>query len=294
MSFGPHVNRYHATGKRPDITEHIEVACTEALHYANFVVKAVAIFVGGPKTCQITLSKKERILLKSYIASTDIKVIAHSSYSAHPWKENPEIIKYIHEELDVCQESGIVGLVVHLPKLPIFSILHTIEKLYNPNAPDVRIYFETPAVTPLETYYETPAKIAKLFKEIRKFDPKLQHFGLCIDSAHLSTNGIDLRSFDDADNWLKELESFNDILSHSAVMIHLNDSLRPIGVGPDAHAPLAMGKLWETYHDNIEQSGIVAFTDYAQRHNSIVILERKPKESLKNDYLVLHKIISFT
>ena len=77
-------------------------------------------------------------------------------------------------------------------------------------------------------------------------------------------------------------------------MIHLNDSERLRGVGPDTHAPLAAGKIWGSYRDNLAGSGLAAFTDYAQRHDSPVILERKPKEALKNDYLILRKLVPVT
>ena len=59
MSFGPHVNRYHARGERPGIVEHIEAAREEAHAEAGFVVTAAAIFVGGPKNREITLHPDE-------------------------------------------------------------------------------------------------------------------------------------------------------------------------------------------------------------------------------------------
>ncbi|MCJ7670484.1 MAG: hypothetical protein MUP67_00335, partial [Acidimicrobiia bacterium] len=38
-------------------------------------------------------------------------------------------------------------------------------------------------------------------------------------------------------------------------------------------------------------SGLAAFTDYAQRHDTVAILERKPKEALLGDYLVLRELV---
>ena len=292
MSFGPHVNRYHARGSRPGIVEHIEAAREEALTEAGFAITAASIFVGGPKNREITLHPEERAPLRAYIARTGIRVIAHSSYSAQPWRGDPDAARYIREELSVCQEAGITGLVVHLPKLPVANVMRYIARLYNPDAPDVRLYLETPAVRPAESYYETPKKLAALFAAIRAtLDPNLDYFGLCIDSAHLWTCGIDLQSYAAADAWLHGLEAVADAIPHAAVMIHLNDSERPRGVGPDTHAGLAAGKIWEGHRDDLAGSGLAAFTDYAQRHDTPVILERKPKEALKNDYLVLRKLI---
>jgi endonuclease IV len=294
MLLGPHVNRYHAEGARPGIVEHIEAARQEADTEAGFAIKAASIFVGGPKNRLITLHPEERAPLREYIERTGIRVIAHSSYSAQPWRGDPDAARYIREELGVCQEAGITGLVVHLPKLPVENVMRYIARLYNEDTPDVRLYLETPAVRPTESYYETPRKLAALFTAIRQdLDPGLAHFGLCIDSAHLWTCGVDLRTYDAADAWLQELEAVADVIPHGAVMIHLNDSLRLRGVGPDTHAGLAVGKIWEDYRDNLTGCGLAAFTDYAQRHGTPVILERKPKEALKHDYLTLRKLVPF-
>jgi endonuclease IV len=291
MLVGPHVNRYHAPGARPSIVEHIEAAAAEALAEAGLAVTAAAIFVGGPKNREITLRGEERAQLREYVKRTGLRVIAHSSYSAQPWRGDPDAARYIREELGVCQEAGIAGLVVHLPKLPVEHVMRYIARLCEPGAPDVRLYFETPAVRPAESYYETPEKLAALFAAIRaEIDPRLEHFGLCVDTAHLWTCGVDLRSYEAADEWLRGLEAAADVIPPAAVMIHLNDSARARGVGPDTHAGLAHGKIWEGYLDRPEAGGLAAFTDYAQRHETPVILERKPKEALKHDYLVLRKL----
>ena len=88
--FGPHVNRYHAKGTRPRIDEHIEAARQEAEHEANFRVSAASIFVGGPQERKITLLDTEAASLKRYIDETGMRVVAHSAYSAVPWRGDPD------------------------------------------------------------------------------------------------------------------------------------------------------------------------------------------------------------
>jgi len=289
---GPHVSRYHAPGARPSIAAHIEAARAEAEHDAGFKIAAVSLFVGGPHDRKITLHEEERPELQAYLARTGIRAIAHSAYSAVPWRGDPDAARFIREEAVVCQAAGITGLVVHLPKAPAAQVMRYLARLYNPEAPDVRIYLETPAVSPRETYYETPEKLEALFREIRaRLDPALAHFGLCVDSAHLWVSGVDLRSYDAADDWLARLESVAGVIPHDCIMVHLNDSLRPRGVGPDAHAGLALGKIWEGYRRRLGESGIAAVADYAQRHETPVILERKPREALKSDYLILRELL---
>ena len=290
MLAGAHINRYHAQGGRPSMVAHIAAACEEAAAEAGFELKAAAIFVGGPKSRTITLTVEERGALRAYVARTGLRVIAHSSYGAQPWRGDPSAAAYIREELGVCQEAGISGLVVHLPKLPASEVVRYAGRLLNRGAPDVRIYLETPAVRPADSLYETPAKLASLFRAIRAVDPDLAHFGLCVDSAHLWTCGVDLQSYDAAAEWFDRLEAVAGVIPPAAVAIHFNDSLRPRGVGPDAHAGLARGKIWGGYRDRLGESGIAAVVDYAHRHGTPTILERKPKEALKSDYLILREL----
>jgi endonuclease IV len=303
MLIGPHVNRYHAQSRgpgasprgpgagRPGLAEHIEAARAEALAVSGFKVTAAAVFVGGPSRREITLTPEERPALREYLARSGIRVIAHSAYCAAPWGGDPAAARHIREELGVCQEAGISGLVVHLPKLPVGAVMRHIRHLQNPDAPDVRVYLETPAVRPAESYYERPAKLAQLFAAIRaEVDPELAHFGLCVDTAHLWVCGVDLQSYEAASAWLDALESISDVVPPEAVMFHLNDSIRPRGVGPDAHAPLAAGMLWGPLRGRPGRSGLAAFVDYALRHAAPVILERAPKESLANDYQILREL----
>lgn len=285
--YGPHVNRYHAAAgaaARPSIADHIRAAVAEARDGSGFGIGAAAIFVGGPKSCSITLRPEERAELRDLVASTGIRVIAHSSYAAQPWRGDAGAAQYIRDELRVCAEAGIEGLVVHAPKLPIAEVVRYAGGLAG-DAASPRLYLETPAVTPAETYYETPEKLRSLFSALREVPGQ---FGLCVDTAHIWTSGIDLRSYDAAARWLGRLEEAADVIPQ--VMLHLNDSLRARGVGPDAHAGLAAGRIWEEYRDDLRRSGLAAFVDYAERHGTPVILERKPKEALPADYAVLRRL----
>jgi endonuclease IV len=290
--YGLHVNRYHAAAagaaaSRPSIADHIRAAVAEARDVSGFSVGAAAVFVGGPKSRSITLGPEERTGLRELVASTGIRVIAHSSYAAQPWRGDAGAAQYIRDELRVCAEAGIEGLVVHAPKLPIAEVVRYAGGLTSAAAAAPRLYLETPAVTPAETYYETPEKLRALFTALREVPGR---FGLCVDTAHIWTSGVDLRSYDAAARWLGRLEEVADVIPHEAVMLHLNDSLRARGVGPDAHAGLAAGRIWEEYRDDLRRSGLAAFVDYAERHGTPVILERKPKEALPADYAVLRRL----
>jgi endonuclease IV len=288
---GPHVNRYHAPGARPRMAAHVEAARLQAETDGGFKIQAMSLFVGGPQNRTITLRPEEREELKSYLVRTEIRAIAHSTYTAPPWKGDPDAARFIREELEVCHAAGITGLVVHLPKLPVAHVMQYIPRLFSPAAADVRLYLEIPAI-PKGSFYETPEKLAPLFRQIREvLDPNLSHFGLCIDTAHLWTCGVDVSSYEAATQWLERLENVVEDIPHDIIMLHLNDSERERGRGPDSHAPLMQGRIWERYTNNIEESGLSAFLDYANRHETVVILERKPKEALLGDYHILRELL---
>jgi endonuclease IV len=278
--FGSHIY------KNGSIVKSIKEEIKDIFNKTSFRIGAVAIFIGGPRDRKIKITQQEIEELKQFITESKIKVIAHSSYSSYPWKGDPDASRYIREELLICQEAGICGLVIHLPKLPIERVMRYIKRLIIPNI-NVLLYLETPAVTG-ESYYETPYKINDLFQNIKLVDPELKYFGLCIDTAHLWTCGVNISSYENANDWLYELEQYN---ISCKMIVHLNDSGKRLGEGPDSHAGLLNGHIWKSYKKKINQSGLTAFVDFVKKNNLICILERKPHEIVYLDYLELKKIV---
>jgi endonuclease IV len=293
--FGYHVNRdfvpKRRNGDRILITEHINASVFSA-QSVGFNMTAAAIFVAGPQFRRMLLTEEEISLMQQESMKHNFPVvIAHNIYTANPWKGNELSIAFIKEQALVCKRAGIAGLVVHLPKLPIDVVMQHLPKLIC----DVRIYLETPAVKSSESYYETPEKITELFRQIRTVDPELNHFGLCIDTAHLWTCGQDLSSREAAEDWLSRLD--RDVIPPDYTMFHLNDSERPRGVGPDSHAALTNGHIWREYNAQAidrkpyAESGLAVFIEYAARNNCVVILERKPYELVLQDYNIIQQIL---
>ena len=132
--------------------------------------------------------------------------------------------------------------------------------------------------------------MAAFFRKVREVDPELSEFGLCVDTAHLWSCGVDIASREAAQTWLEELEAVSDVIPPGAVMFHLNDSLDDRGSGVDHHAPLLQGKIWGEYAEEPKESGLAAFVEYAVRHDTVAILERKPPSKLLDDYANLEKI----
>jgi endonuclease IV len=314
MEFGCHVNRDRASHAKThavsiakthavsiakthavSIADHIRAARAAAADECGVDLRAAQIFVGGPYKREITLTEAEAHELQE-LANEHIALYAHSAYVAPPWGGDPDAARYIRDEIAVCARAGMRGLVVHLPKAPIATVVKYAARLINTDVGGrIRVYFEIPAVRPGEAHYETPEKIAALFRALHPLDPAGELFGLCVDTAHLWTSGVDISSYAAASAWLAQLKSVfaRDIsrcdISHS-VMFHLNDSLRPLGVGPDAHAGLTIGHIWADYADNPAASGIAAFLEFAGAHGCAVILERGPPEALPADFRLVARL----
>ena len=288
--FGPHVGRIFAKKPgRPSLADHIQAAREMALGY-DFVARAFQVFVANPRSLSLTLKDYEADDLRKYLdAHPRLAVIAHGTHMDAPWSGNKYIAKFIRKELTLCARAGIRGLVIHLGKTPVEVVVEYLPRLMTP-VPTARVYLETPAVKPETARYETPEKLARLFKAIRGVDPPLDRFGLCIDTAHLWSCGVDIRSYEAAADWIGRLEKVADIIPADRIILHLNDNYNKLGGGRDIHAPLLQGDMWGAYADRPRDSGLAAFVEYAVRNSTPVILERGVKKTmvwLADDYQVL-------
>ena len=299
---GPHVSR---SGKK-SIAKCIEAARSAALREAGFAVAAAAIFVGGPMQKRILLGEADGAELREYLGRTGIRVFAHSAYVAVPWKGDAASAAFIREELQTCARAGIEGLVTHLPKSGADSVLACVGDLFpagdggGSGDTPTRLYLETPAL--VDSPYGDPEALGDLFRRIREkvgggvggygsvLPRSMAPVGLCFDTAHLWVNGVDLSTYEAAAAWVAQLEEQADIPPEH-VMGHLNDSARPRGSGPDEHAPLMRGEMWRGLGPR--ESGLAAFTDYALRHGTPLILERGGDAAgLLGDYRVLRDLLS--
>ena len=153
------------------------------------------------------------------------------------------------------------------------------------------IYFETPAIVPMWASYDTPEKLSKLFYIINKIDAN-HPFGICIDTAHIWTSGNDISSYNNTRRWFTELME-SPYIPHDRIIIHLNDSANELGHGPDKHASLTDGHIWNNYktRGELKKSGIYFIIEFANQYNIPIILERNNTEALVKDYKILSKII---
>lgn len=282
---GPHVDRMH-DGQPRALVAAIDAARCQARD-ADFSMRAVSFFTGGPRERVLTVDDAEAADLRAYLAAAGLRAIAHGAYVDAPFRGDPTAAAFIRSEARVCIAAAVSGLVVHLPKLPAESVLKYAPRLVEPAAAgtDFRIYLETPA-TPGFTDYATVEGLSALMRSLEAAAPG--RFGLCVDTAHLHTCGVDLGSYAAADAWFRGLEA--SLPAGVPTALHLNDSQRPRGHGPDRHEALMRGHIWSAWADRPAESGLAAAVDYARRAGAPAILERKPAALLRDDYRVLREL----
>jgi endonuclease IV len=149
-------------------------------------------------------------------------------------------------------------------------------------------------VKPENSHYHTPEQLGELLRKIREGpDPGLSQTGLCLDTAHLWANGVDVSTAELALDWVGKFdEAFDDNVSSGrgsfdprVLAVHLNDSYDVLGGARDHHAGLLIGNLWGG--KSARRSGLPAFVDLAKRRGSVTILERNPATLIPGDLCVL-------
>jgi len=249
---------------------------------------AAQVFIAGPRQRKMLLDAAgEQALAR---AASERWVCAHGTYMDAPWADTPgarHARKFIRQELAVCDRTGLRGLVIHLGKTPPARVAEVLPELIGrpgARAGRARLYLELPAVKPANSHYESPEKVAALFRAVRaSADPDLEAVGLCVDTAHIWASGADIASAPAARRWLDGLERAG--VPPEAIMFHLNDNRHPQGSGRDEHNVLGRGAIWSPPGAD----GLAPFAEYLARHEIPTILERKKRtthDALKADLML--------
>lgn len=282
MRVGPHVGRQW----RPGASLEKQIAEVRRMATADYDLdlKGCQVFLAGPYNRKLLLGAEQERSLRDYIQREGLTVVAHGTYMDAPWSGNAHAAHFIKEELRSCFRAGISGLVIHLgvPNEDVVArVLPALKQEYL-DVSDVgsvrsaapRLYLENPHVKPANSNYHTPEQLNSLFRRVGGDGD----VGICIDTAHLWSCGVDLREYGQAKEWLSRLE-----IPRVALMFHLNDSNKERGSGVDNHAPLMKGNMWGAYMHTPKLSGMWAFVEYAIEYDILTILERTSKADVKGE-----------
>jgi deoxyribonuclease-4 len=96
---------------------------------------------------------------------------------------------------------------------------------------------------------------------------KQKHIGVCVDTAHITGVGeYDLSKCSEVTRMFKEFDSIIGIDKFS--LLHLNDSLIPLGGKDDRHALLGTGYIWTHNFDSL-----ILLLNTCKKHNIPIMLE---------------------
>ncbi len=268
---GVHVGR---TMKLPDnktASKDISDAILKTVEELN--INAVQIFTHGPRN--IIPNKIDYPALVA--ATSDIDLTVHSTYnSTKVWSIQPDTVdsKSSQDTLTAfksqmlsCKKANAWGLVLHVTK-QYPDIVNNTMQILKPIAKKsgVKIILEMVACySAADQTYETPEKITNLTTLIGPNEP---WWGWCIDTAHLWSLGIDVRSYESMKKWFDSL-----IYKKKIVQFHLNGSCQKFNGGKDGHeiAFSDADVIWKGVDP--KKSGVRALVEFAMDHSCPIICE---------------------
>ena len=111
------------------------------------------------------------------------------------------------------------------------SIIKALNEVLDEDETDVKIALETMAGKGSEmgTSFEQLAQIISSIK-------KPERVGVCLDTCHISDNGMDINNIDDILNQFDKVIGLNKLL-----VVHVNDSKNPVGAHKDRHEDIGYG-----------------------------------------------------
>lgn len=249
-------------------------------------ITSAQIFAVNPRSAKELFTPEEAEGVRRYVSDHAVRLVVHGCYIAHPFGDkSASALGIIRRELEWSNRVGAEYFVIHLPRRPAERIAEVYPKIAEMRG-TVKICLEIESMRPTADTYETPEKLAQLYRRLLPIDPEV---GLVTDSAHLWSAGVDDSAYDSVRRWT---DAVDDIGVRNMVM-HLNDSAKAFGCGLDNHAMLTRGKIWSAYGDegdrDIRTSGLQAFLEWNTRRGMPTILERD-ENGLANDFAVLRRM----
>ena len=235
-------------------------------------VKVFQIFVAEPSGYHMYFrTEEERKTFKRFVKNKGLTIYVHGRYLDAPWNtDNKSLFTYIRKELERCIEIGACGFIIHLYTATWNQVLNGLKKINPPKG--IKIFLENSAMKPRSTLtYSQASELMTLYKKV---SPKYD-IGICIDTAHLWTTGVDVGN-------PKIMKKMLEGLPKKDILIHLNDSSTDLGSGVDRHATLGQGKIWGI-GKSTESLKILLQKKYD------TILERD--HDVSDDYMFINRII---
>lgn len=239
MKLGSHVSM---SGK-----EMLLGSVEEALRYG---ANAFMIYTGAPQTTRrkeikdLNIEEGLKALLANGLAIEDI--VVHAPYIMNLANPDPEkrafAVRFLTEELYRSAAIGATQIVLHPgahvgegPEAGIAFIIDGLKQVLA-NTQDLTIKIA------LETMAGKGTEIGRSFDELAAIIAGLDHhprISVCFDTCHTHDAGYDIK-----DNFETVLAEFDAKVGAERIsVLHLNDSLNPLGASKDRHANIGFGHI---------------------------------------------------
>ena len=259
----------------------------------------IQIYVIGPNNSYEIYNPEE----KKEIKEMGVKKLVHGSHLDHLYGYRHKFtIMNIKKELEISREIMAEGLIIHLPNKSVNKIVSALDEIIENDVsnsqeivdwldlPLVTIYLEMNSYGKTDKYKYTELKNIKALFKIIKTKSYYNRIGLGIDTAHLWASGVDISEYKLVKDWLSKISE----LEIPNIILQLNDQKWEYGEGSDEHVSLTYGTIWKKYNkegfNNIFQSGLMAFLEWAKEEEIITIMERKRKEEIERDMITISKL----
>lgn len=249
-----------------------------------FSMNVTQFFFGNPKRFErhvvseedINISKK---LLKRYpmhvfshfpyIANLagSVKQLAWVGDNKQDWKTQ-RVLNSLEYELGVLSNFGITnGVIIHPGNYEDRKVgISTIAKSIN------KINFTEGSTLLLENAAGKGCSLATTFEEIQEIidqvdEKKQQYIGVCVDTAHICGYGeYDLSKCSEVTRMFDEFDRIIGI--NRFKLLHLNDSVVPLGSRKDEHTLLGTGHIWAHSFESL-----ILLLDLCKKYNIPAVLE---------------------
>ncbi len=281
-----------------------------------FPVNAAQIFVESPQTGKVAENIVDVLSnVREFVTETNTRVVIHGSYCSSPWNGKPFPTHIVKRGLSFAADAGCEGYVIHLTTAGPDTVIAKLPGLFDPTrrtsiCPTTGrhpyLYLESEHCTPVKSMYSGGASLGDIWVKglyaindanvdaTGGVNPAKQ-LGICADTAHIFSCGVDIRSAESARDWLMSFFSVtgadNGIVSRrGALLFHLNDSALEFGCGNDKHDEIGLGNIWpmpcgdgrkpllDAMRMNGALPGVSEFLSFADKHNVAIILERNDKD----------------
>lgn len=182
--------------------------------------------------------------IRELVLKNNFKLFIHANYLINTARPNKKAINSLLTELKSGKELGATGVVFHVGKggtiNDMIKTIISIIKQMPVNGPMLLLESSAGIRGELGSNIDL---FADIFNKIITILPKA-HFGVCIDTAHLHSSGIDLSTPKAVKMFIKE---FHEKVGWKHVkLIHFNDSKCARGSKVDRHESIGLGVVTKT------------------------------------------------